>query len=129
MAKRKTLKVNENDFQQQVIELAQYLGYRVAHFRGVRVQRKDDSVYYQTPVQADGAGWPDLVLVRRSRIVYAELKSETGRLSPEQDEWLEALAAAGGECWVWRPSDWQEIQDVLTRETPPNNLEEIVKEA
>jgi hypothetical protein len=52
---------SEAQFQQQVIDLARLCGYRVAHFRTVRVQRKGGSVYYTTPVQADGAGWPDLV--------------------------------------------------------------------
>ncbi|MDD5338459.1 MAG: VRR-NUC domain-containing protein [Dehalococcoidales bacterium] len=122
------LKVTEADFQATVIKLAQYLGWKVAHFRGVRVLRANGNIRYQTPVQGDGKGFPDLVLVRRARIIYAELKSESGKLSPEQQEWLKALAAAGGEVYIWRLSDWQEIQEVLTRELPPNKLEELARE-
>jgi hypothetical protein len=36
-----------------------------------------------------------------------ELKSELGRTSPEQEEWLAAFAQAGVESHVWRPSDFR----------------------
>lgn len=59
-------------------------------------------------------GWPDLTLVRGERIVMAELKTESGRLSPAQAEWLERLRATGKvEVFVWRPRDWPEIEDEL----------------
>ena len=115
----------EDAFQQTVIELAQYLGYKVAHFRGVRIQRRDGSVYYQTPVQADGKGFPDLVLTRPGRLIFAELKSDTGKVSPEQQTWLEAVDAGGAEAYTWKPRDWQEIQAVLTSKLPPNKYEEV----
>ena len=59
------------------------------------------------------AGFPDDVLVRE-RVVFAELKSETGQPTPEQYFWLLALTEAGQECYLWRPSDLEtEIVDVL----------------
>ncbi len=105
----------EADFQNTVIKLAQYLGWRVAHFRGVRVQRRNGTVYYQTPVQADGAGWPDLFLAHpgKNLIIVAEIKSEKGRLSPEQKVWLDIFSSAGVPAYVWRPSDWEEIERIL----------------
>jgi hypothetical protein len=117
------LKVTEADFQATVIKLAQYLGWKVAHFRGVRVLRANGSIRYQTPVQGDGRGFPDLVLVRRKRLIFAELKSEKGVLSPEQKEWLEAVEAGGGEAYTWRVHDMDEIQAVLTSKYPPNRGE------
>ena len=42
--------VLESELQDAIIEVAHVLGYRVAHFRGVRIQRRDGSVYYQTPL-------------------------------------------------------------------------------
>ena len=112
-----TLAITEEQFQSQVIELARYSGWKCAHFRGVRIQRKNGTVYYQTPVQADGAGFPDLVLLRPPRIIYAELKSDKGRASPEQDEWLRALAeCSGNEVYLWRPRDLDEIENVLKRD-------------
>lgn len=50
-------------------------------------------------------GWPDLFLVhpRTGQIVVAELKSASGRLSPAQQQWIAAFAAAGITVHVWRP--------------------------
>lgn len=114
---------------QTVINLAHALNYRVAHFRGVRVHRQDGSTFYQTPVQADGTGWPDLVLAKPGRLIFAELKSETGHASPEQMLWLKLLDAAGGECYVWKPSDYEELELLLMRPTAPNKLESIIEES
>jgi hypothetical protein len=96
----------EEQLQKDVIGTAHLLKWRVAHFRTVRIQRRDGSVHYATPVQADGAGWPDLVLVR-DRVIYAELKSDRGTLSTAQQDWLHALGNAGAECHVWNPRDWK----------------------
>jgi hypothetical protein len=53
------------------------------------------------------AGYPDETLVRDARLVIAELKSEGGKLSPQQEAWLEELrAVAGIEVYLWRPSQW-----------------------
>jgi hypothetical protein len=51
-------------------------------------------------------GWPDLAIVGR-RFILRELKTETGRLRPEQQEWIADLTAAGVDVAVWRPSDWR----------------------
>jgi hypothetical protein len=60
------------------------------------------------------AGFPDEVLVRPPRIIFAELKSASGRLKPEQEAWLEALQQVPGvEIFVWRPGDMDEIVAVL----------------
>jgi hypothetical protein len=59
-------------------------------------------------------GWPDLALVRPPRLILAELKSEKGKLTPQQTEWLEDLAACPGvECFTWRPSDFEFIVEIL----------------
>ncbi len=102
----------EAEFQAAVIELAQMLGWKVAHFRAART--KDG---WRTPVAADGAGWPDLVLVR-DRIIFAECKAERGKLSADQAVWLQRLDAAEAEAYVWRPSDWDEIEAILKRLGP-----------
>jgi hypothetical protein len=52
------------------------------------------------------AGFPDLVLVHPVHgLVFLELKSERGRTTPAQEEWLEALAVAGVYARVIRPTD------------------------
>lgn len=59
------------------------------------------------------AGWPDLALVRGERLVFAEIKRQTGRLRPEQDYWLDKLRLTGAEVYVWRPSLWGEVEAAL----------------
>jgi hypothetical protein len=53
-----------------------------------------------------GPGYPDLVIVGK-RILFREVKSSTGTLSPRQTAWGWALRAAGGDCDVWDPDDWR----------------------
>lgn len=65
-------------------------------------------------------GWPDVV-VFGSRIIYRELKSETGSLSPEQRSVGSRIAKAGGDWSLWRPRDW--TSGVIRRE-----LEEITEQ-
>lgn len=102
----------EYEFQEWVIAQARRNGWAVVMIRPVRVQRKDGSVYYQTPFGADGVGFPDLVLVR-DRVVYAELKDRYRKRKPAQDRWAERLLAAGQEVYLWRPKDRPDIERVL----------------
>lgn len=51
-----------------------------------------------------GPGWPDLVLCKR-RVIYRELKRETGKPTPAQVEWGAWLQEAGQDWAVWRPAD------------------------
>lgn len=103
----------EAEFQRAVIDLAHDCGWVVAHFRKVRVQRKNGSVYWETPVAADGAGWPDLVLTRRDRILAAELKVGRNKPTGDQVKWLARLNAAGVAACAWRPGDWDLIVEEL----------------
>ena len=103
----------EAAFQSQVIAYARTLGWRVAHFRPVRTMHAG-KVRYMTPVQADGAGFPDLVLVRDGRLLFIELKTEKGQLTQDQFAWREALLLCGQEYFVFRPSMWAEIERILT---------------
>ena len=117
--------LTEEQFQQQVIDLAHLCGWKVAHFRSIRIQRKDGSVYYATPVQADGARFPDLIMGKEGRRnIAAEVKIQTGRVAKGkfdkkgrwvmgQDEWLELLGQGGADSYLWRPSDFDTIVEVL----------------
>ena len=49
-------------------------------------------------------GFPDLVIVG-SRVIIRELKTERGRVRPEQRAWLDALSRAGQDADIWRPRD------------------------
>jgi hypothetical protein len=101
----------ERDFQQAVIDLARFMGWRVFHARPALTRRGR----WLTPIQGD-AGFPDLVLCRPPRLILAELKRVGGKISPKQQEWLDALhACAGVECYLWTPSDWEAIINTLRR--------------
>lgn len=108
--------MTETQLQSAVIELAQWLGWRVAHFRAAKTAQG-----WRTAVEGNGAGFPDLVLVRNGHVIFAELKAAKGRHSPEQREWLDALLAVSvgsHRVWVfddWRPAQWIDgtIEDAL----------------
>jgi hypothetical protein len=97
---RRRRPVSEAQLQKAVIELAQLLGWRVAHFRPAMTQ----SGRWVTAVQGNGKGFPDLVLAKNGYVLFVELKSAKGRLSAEQEEWLEVLPPE--DTYVWRPEQW-----------------------
>jgi hypothetical protein len=113
------LRLSEADFQRQLLELAELYGWRA---------------YHTLDSRGSHAGFPDLVLVRGRELVFAELKSETGRLRPEQAAWAAALevvslgvdelrqaagvGADGSACvdfFVWRPRDFERAHARLAR--------------
>jgi len=96
-----TVPMLERDLQDQVLDLARLLRWRVAHFRAARTAHG-----WRTPVSADGAGFPDLVLVRSRRLIAAELKRDAkAKLTPAQQAWLADLRGAGIEVYVWTGDD------------------------
>ena len=109
--------ISEKQLMQGVIDTARIFGWRVAHFRSVPV-RRGKRVVWETPVQADGKGFPDLVLVRE-RVVWVELKVGGNTLSAEQAAWLEALREAGCEALVLTEHDWSSgaVEALLQRAT------------
>lgn len=90
--------VSEKEFMEQVVKAARWLGCLVFHTYDSR---------------RCSPGFPDLVIVR-GRIVFAELKTEIGRVTPEQQTWIQSLRRAGVECHVWRPSDMDRIIEILS---------------
>ena len=99
--------LREAVFQERVVEYARLLHWRVAHFRPARTESG-----WRTPMQGD-PGFPDLVLARGERIVFAELKAARGELRPGQVDWLAVLGQGPAEVYVWRPSDWSRVVEIL----------------
>jgi hypothetical protein len=60
---------------------------------------------HQHNSQKSEAGWPDDQLVGPGGILYRELKTEKGTVSPEQSRVIGLLRAAGADVQVWRPRD------------------------
>ena len=110
---------SEKEFQAAVIEYAHLNGWLVHHGRAAQVREGK----WVTPIQGD-AGFPDLVMARNGLIVFAELKSEKGRISEGQDRWAQGLdtdrqpgggVSAAHRYFLWRPADWDEIETTLKR--------------
>ena len=115
---RRYREISEKAFQKQVLGLASLLGWHTLHISiGAKMSGDRKTVArYITPVQGSlGKGWPDLVLVheRTGRLIFAELKSEVGKLSPEQVDVLDILRQTALEVYVWRPRDIDEIARIL----------------
>ena len=88
--------VTEAQWQRTVVDLFRLHGWKVWH----------DTVAWRSD-----AGWPDLVAVHpRHGVRWIELKSQRGRVSPSQELWHQALAAAGQRVVVLRPADWARAQ-------------------
>ncbi len=106
----------EAAFQKTVIELAQIHGWKVAHFRPAMNANGE----WRTAVAGDGTGFPDLVCVHRQKGCFvAELKAGTNVVSDEQNQWLSDFEAAGVPAFVWRGTDWLEIEETLTNGPTP----------
>lgn len=72
------------------------------------------TAYHTHDSRHSAPGFPDLVLVRPPRIVFAELKTATGKLSEAQVHWIALLGACGAEVYLWRPDDLHgQILEVL----------------
>jgi hypothetical protein len=71
--------------------------------------------FHDADSRRNNAGYPDLTCVHPQRGVtlFCELKTERGRLRPEQIIWRDALILSGARWYLWRPSDWQEVEAVL----------------
>jgi hypothetical protein len=129
---------SEAAFQLQIEQLARFYGWRVFHAPDNRPSGKTGRVQRVEP------GFPDLVLLRPPDIIFAELKTDTGRLSAAQREWHDELSSisdsiasltleAFGEqrmdgfggplpawtpsvhAFVWKPRDFEVIHMTLAR--------------
>lgn len=99
----------EAGFLRAVIRLARLHGWRCYHQRPAWTRKGA-----RTALQGD-KGFPDLVLVHRKagRLIVAELKVGRNDPTPEQEDWLTDLKAAGVAVRVWWPSEWAEIEATL----------------
>lgn len=83
--------MSEEQFQRRILDYCQMRGLLVFHDRDSRRNQ---------------AGFPDLVIVGPHHVLFRELKTDKGRIRPEQVTWLRSLRQAGQDARVWRPRDW-----------------------
>lgn len=88
----------EERFQATLIKTARALGWEAYHTHNS---------------QGSVEGFPDLVLVKGPRLIFAELKGKGGKYSAAQNRWLQLLAATPNEVYRWTAKDWDEIEAVL----------------
>lgn len=102
------LELTERDFMRQVTELANIYGWSWLHLRPGMTR---DS--WRTPISGPlGKGFPDLMLVRGSRLLFVELKREGAEPTQQQVDVLGILNGVA-ETAVWWPHDWDGIMMVL----------------
>ena len=92
-------RISESAFQAQLEHLLRLHGWKYTHFRPAQVRGR-----WMTPLVGD-AGFPDLVATDGETVMFIEVKSAIGRLSPGQKAWINFLQSAGMEVHVWRPVD------------------------
>ena len=134
--------ISETAFLSQVADILNLYQWRWCHIRPGWSERG-----YRTPIQGNdpdgfkGKGLPDIIAVRPPRLLFAELKKETGNLEPAQEAWFEDLnecvkqislepierkgkPIADGwagiehlipsfEVYLWRPDDIEKIVEIL----------------
>jgi hypothetical protein len=108
--------VTEDDLKDKILDFARLRGWMIHHDRPARKKGRNGEDEWYTAVEGH-KGFPDLVLARRGRVIFAELKTHRGVVSPDQKAWLAELAPAGSiadvDVFVWRPRDWPFIVKVL----------------
>lgn len=100
--------MTEAEWQRRVIAVAKEHGWLVCHVGKAQV-RPGRTI---TPA---ATGFPDLVLVKPPRVLFLELKRDSGKARPEQIEWLRALQGCDEvAAYVARPSDAPRVLDLLS---------------
>lgn len=90
MSRLYAAKMTEDELQAAVRRMCTDLGLAVQHIHD--------------PRRSWLPGWPDLTIIGTD-ILFAELKSQHGTLSPEQRRVSRIIKAAGGRWVLWRPMD------------------------
>lgn len=90
--------LTEAAYSRRITDLANLLGLRWHHEQDSRRSKP---------------GFPDLVIVGPKGVAFLEVKTDAGRVKPEQQEWLDALKAAGQHALIVRPCHWPDVEALL----------------
>lgn len=97
--------MREAELQANILEFCQYLpSVLVYHALPARVGKEGKERW--VTATAGNTGFPDLVIAAPNGLIFRELKTERGRVSKEQQQWIDTLQASGHDAGVWRPADW-----------------------
>lgn len=90
--------MTERELRQSLVHAAREFGWKV---------------YFSWTSIHSPAGFPDLCMVRGTRLIFAELKTDKGKVSEPQQEWIDALRGTPAECYLWRPTDIEQAYRIL----------------
>lgn len=112
-------KFTEAAFQAAVLTVARNEGWRYTHSRPA----VDRSGKWSTPISGD-KGFPDLVMhhVAAPKLLIWELKTETGKVTADQEAWLESMSIHNSwlvDVGVYRPRDWARLSMILANPGNP----------
>ena len=94
--------ISEKEFSETVRRMATLFGWKV---------------FCTWNSQNSPAGEPDLRLLRYPREIWAELKREDGKVTPDQEKALDLLTEyPSKEVYLWRPRDLDQIERILSQE-------------
>lgn len=97
-------RMSEGQLTETVIQLAKFYGWTVTHFRPAWTEQG-----WRTPLSGH-KGFPDIALARNGVVILAELKTEKGKVTKEQQRWADAI---GEQYRLWRPSDLDSLKEEL----------------
>jgi hypothetical protein len=90
--------ISEKEFMSKVIAYAVSRGFLVYHTHDSRRSEP---------------GFPDLIFIRQSRWIVAELKTKGKKPTTAQSKWLKAFGAVCPEVFTWWPDDFKTIKEIL----------------
>jgi hypothetical protein len=107
-------KQTERQFLEQVKSAARLFGWAWWHDSATNAPRNCWQCGAHQRVERNLKGFPDLLLVRGEDLLFVELKSDRGRTSEAQSEWLGRLGAVRRvRVEVWRPAIWRSVELAL----------------
>jgi hypothetical protein len=90
--------ISEKEFMALIVREAKAKGWKVMHHFDSRKSEK---------------GWPDLFMVRGNRAIALECKTDTGKPTQDQLDWIVALGRTGIAADIVRPCHWDRILKAL----------------
>lgn len=67
---------------------------------------------WRTALSGD-KGFPDYIATREGECVFIEIKGDGGKVSVDQQKWIDLLRGAGQRVYVFLPKDFEEAKEVL----------------
>jgi hypothetical protein len=96
--------MKETDVQAAICDYLALKGYLFSRTNNAPIYDKTRGAFRALP-KYTRKGWPDICLIKNGKFYGIEVKSEVGRLSPEQEELGRAIDMNGGMYVVARSID------------------------